>query len=191
MTTIFEFKATVRPSATRHLPAADRFPAIEPRVLATAVQAAVQKVDKCEFKSVARRNAGPTIQPQLLLALLTFCYARQTYGSTEVVDWFRREANLRQLCRNDFPDAQLLCQFRRENRELLHRCLTATLRFLVEQKVAAGIVTKVSEAHLAEEASRRIIMAMFIDSVELKRDPPSDAPVDLCYLFANGRALAH
>ena len=92
---------------------------------------------------------------------------------------------------DEFPDARTLCRFRRENRESLHRCLTATLRFLVEQKVAAGIVTKMSEAQLAEEASRRIIMAMFVDSMDLEENPQADAPVDLCYLFAKGRALAH
>ena len=67
----------------------------------------------------------------------------------------------------------------------------AALRFLADQKVADGIVTKVSEAQLAEDASRRIIMSMFIDSTELDGDGASDAPVELCYLFANRGARAH
>jgi transposase len=191
MTTLFEHKPKVRPGATGRLPAPDHFTTTGPRLLAEAVQAAVHRVDENTLKPVARHEDGQAVRPKILLALLSFCYARQTYGSAEVVDWLRRDANFRQFSHNEFPDARSLCRFRRENRELLHRCLTATLRFLVERKVAAGIVTKVSEAQLAEEASRRIIMAMFMDSLELEPEAPSDAPVDLCYLFAKGRPLAH
>ena len=41
------------------------------------------------------------------------------------------------------------------------------LRFIGEQKISLGVLTKVSDTQLAEEASRRIIMATFIDSMEL------------------------
>lgn len=37
---------------------------------------------------------------------------------------------------------------------------------LAEGKIAAGIVTKVKDEHLADEARRRIIMAMFVDDME-------------------------
>jgi len=37
---------------------------------------------------------------------------------------------------------------------------------LAEQKIAEGWLTRVCEAHLAEEARRRVIMAMFTDSQE-------------------------
>ena len=191
MTTIFELKPNVRPSATRRPPEQDQFTTTEPRLLAAAVQAAVHGVDEGKLEPAVHPDTGQAIRPKLLLALLTFCYARQTYGSAEVVDWLRREVSFRQFAKDELPDAPTLCRFRRENREALHRCLTAALRFQVERKVADGLVTKVCEAQLAEEASRRIIMAMFVDSLELEDEPRADAPVDLCYLFANGRALAH
>jgi hypothetical protein len=41
----------------------------------------------------------------------------------------------------------------------------AALCFLAEQKVLEGILTNVNEAQLAEEAGRRITMAMFIDTM--------------------------
>ena len=191
MTTIFRLATQARPRATRQAPAPDHFTITEPRLLAQAVQAAVQGVDEGRLEPVVRHDNGQAVRPKVLLALLSFCYARQTYGSAEVAAWLEREGNFRQFSQSEVPDAATLCRFRRENRELLHHCLTATLRFLVEQKVAAGLVTKVSQAQLAEEASRRIIMAMFIDSVELEADARAEAPVDLCYLFANGRGLAH
>jgi hypothetical protein len=43
----------------------------------------------------------------------------------------------------------------------------AALRFLLEQKISAGALTKVDGPQLAEEAGRRIIMAAFADSLEL------------------------
>ena len=182
---------TVRPGATRRVPAPGGFTAAQPRSLVQAVEAAVNAVDGNALRSVAPHDAGLASQPKALLALLSYCYARQTYGSTDVVNWLRRDANFRQLCRDEFPDVRILRRFRRDNREALHRCLTAALRFLAEQKVAAGFVTRVHEAQLAEEASRRIIMALFVDSMELDADQACDAPVDLCYLFANGRAQVH
>ena len=191
MTTFFETQTTGRRSTTHRLPAPEQFAETEPRLVAGAVQAAVQSVDEGKLESVARLDTGQAIRPKLLLALLCFCYARQTYGSKEVLYWLRQEVNFRHFDPDEFPDALTLARFRRENREALHHCLRATLRFLGEQRMAAGLVTKVSEAQLAEEASRRIIMAMFIDSMELEAETPADAPVDLCYLFANGRPLAH
>ena len=191
MTTIFEFKTNVRSSATRRPPAPDPFPATDPRTAAAAVQAAVARVDEGKLEPVARLDTGQAVRPKLLLALLTFCYARQTYGSTEVVEWLRNEVVFHRFRSDELPDAQTLRRFRRENREALHQCLTATLRFLGEQKMAAGLVTKVNEAQLAEEASRRIIMATFVDSLEVADKPEAEAPIDLCYLFAKGRALAH
>jgi transposase len=191
MTTFFELKTTARQNATRRLPAPETLIPAETRRLAEAVQAAVASVEDSTLKPVAPPDGGPTVRPKLLLALLSFCYARQTYSSTDVAAWVRREMHPRHFGQSEFPDAQTLSRFRRENRAALHHCLQTTLRFLLEQKVAAGLVTKWSEAQLAEEASRRIIMAMFTDSLELEADSPPDAQVDLCYLFANRRALAH
>ena len=58
----------------------------------------------------------------------------------------------------------------RENRDAIRSCLTTALAFLAEQKVEEGVVTKAWQPDLAEEATRRITMAMFIDSMELDGD---------------------
>jgi hypothetical protein len=67
----------------------------------------------------------------------------------------------------NLPDARALRRFRAENRAAIHRCLVAALRFLVEQKISAGVLTKVNGPQLAEEAGRRIVMAAFADGLEL------------------------
>jgi len=141
-----------------------------PHSLAQAVQSSVRAVEESRLCPVARPDAGVAYQPKMLLALLSYCYARQIYGSAQIEDDMARDAKFRQLCQNEFPNAGVLCRFRRVNREPIRSCLTAALSFLAEQKVEAGVVTKVSPSHVAEEATRRITMAMFIDSMELDGD---------------------
>src|SRR5713101_6145950 len=134
----------------------------QPETLMKAVQAAVLATDEESLQRIARADAGVAYQPRTLLALLAYCYAREIYGSEAVEDVMRRDSDFRQLCRNEFPDARLIRRFRRENQEALRGCLTSALRFMAMKKLEEGIVTGVKDAHLVEEANRRIIMAMFI-----------------------------
>jgi len=164
---------------------------VDHRSLATAVEAAVSAIDSDTLIPVAPVDAGLALQPKALLAVLTFSYARQIYASIDIETSFRSDSNFRLLCREQFPDARILRRFRRENREALLGCLRAALRFLAEQKVAQGLVTHVNEAHVTEEARRRIIMAMFTDGLGGSKDQTRDTPVDLCYMFAKERPRTH
>jgi len=100
-----------------------------------------------------------------ILALSTYCYARQIYGSADIEEVLRRDVHFRQLCANEFPGAWVIRHFRDVNREAIRFCLLAALGFLAEQKIVEDFVTKVNKAHLAEEANRRITMSMFIDTM--------------------------
>jgi hypothetical protein len=105
-----------------------------------------------------------------LLGLLTFCYAREIYGTREIVARLCYEEGLRSLCDEVVPDGDTIRQFRSENRQALELCLQAGLRFQAEEKVARGLLAKVNEKRMAEEARRRITMAMFTDSMDLEKD---------------------
>ena len=135
------------------------------RSLTQAVRSAVRAIEEAALQRVARRDAGLAFEPRTLLALLSYCYARDIFGSAEIEDVLRRDANFRQICNNEFPGALVIRRFRRENREALHRCLTAALRLLAEgePKTVAG---EAAETAMAEDAGRRIMKAMFIDSME-------------------------
>jgi transposase len=161
-----EPKTDFRLNATLKLPDAATSRTAEPRKLAQAVQAAVRAIDESTLRPVSRRDAGLAFQPKALLALLTYCYALEIYGSGQVENLLSRDLNYRQLCQDQFPDARVIRRFRRENREAIRLCLTDTLRFQVEQKLQDGFVTRVNVAQLADEAKRRLTMAMFIDTME-------------------------
>jgi len=136
------------------------------RSLAHAVIEAARKLDERVLAPPADAN-HLAFDSRTLLAMLAFCYARQIYGSADVAARLHRDASLYRLCGDEIPDATTLRRFRGANRGALQFCLKEALRCLVEQKIAAGFITKVNELQLAEEASRRITMAMFTDSLEL------------------------
>ena len=162
-----------------------------PRTLNQAVHASVGAIEDRSLKPLTPGDAGPFTQTKALLALVIHCYAREIYGSTDVGEIVRRDLGFGRLCGEGFPDGQTIHRFRSENRDVIHRCLMAALHFLVEQKISLGVLTKVSDAQLAEEASRRIIMATFIDSMELDAAHVTDPPAEISYLFANDRARVH
>ncbi len=72
----------------------------------------------------------------------------------------------RRLWDNGIPDVEQISEFRMENRMALQSCLEVALQFLAAQKVAEGLVTHVRREHITADASRRIVAAIFIDSME-------------------------
>jgi hypothetical protein len=155
----------LRPSRTLETRVLGEAQASERRSLTQAVRAAVRAIEEAALQRVARTDAGLAFEPRTLLALLSYCYARDIYGSAEIEDVLRRDANFRRICHNEFPGTRVIRRFRRENRGALHRCLTAALRLLVESG-AQTVSDGPAEAAVAEDASRRIMKAMFIDSME-------------------------
>jgi transposase len=143
---------------------------IRPDPLTRSVQDAVRTIDENALRPVARRDAGLAYQPRILLALLTYCYAREIYGSEEVEGLLRRDVEFRRLCQNEFPGARIFRRFRRENRDALLRCLRMVLCFLAGQRRARGVAAEWREGQEEEEAGRRIDLAVVMDCIELDGD---------------------
>ena len=145
------------------------------------MELAVGQVVQTSVKPLDRTGIGPPFQATKVLALLTFCYARQIYSSTKIAALLRRDFNSTRVAGNNLPDAWRLKRFRSENRRPLDFCLRSVLRFLAEEKIQQGFVTHVKEAHITQEASRRVIMAMFTDSLEMELDSELEAPIELSF----------
>lgn len=143
------------------------YPTTGSDALSQAIQAAVDTVDPNTLHPVAPSNAGPSFQPKALLASIIYCYARQIYASTDIEVMLADSTDTQPFGLTAWPDAHLIREFRRENRKAIQLGLMAALWLLGQQKVEDGTVTRVNAANLAEEASRRLIMAMFTDSMEL------------------------
>jgi hypothetical protein len=137
-----------------------------PQTLMQAVHAAVNKINTTVLQPVARSFSNLAFQPRVMLSLLTYCYARQIYRSADIARVLARDAPLANACQNQCPSAGMISQFRNNNCQAIRACLTAVLTFLARQKMDAGIITKVNQANLAEEAGRRLIMAMCADNTD-------------------------
>jgi hypothetical protein len=141
--------------------------AASPRTINQVIQGAVDALENDSLKGLSPNEAPPFAQARAVLALLTLCYAREIYSSMDAASLATRNLYFPCLRGDELLDACVLRRFRAENREAIRLCLTTALRFSVEQKMSSGVVTKVNVPQVAEEARRRIIMAMFVDSTEL------------------------
>ena len=128
-----------------------------------AVEAAVEILDEDAFSLPAGRHSFSLLDAKRLLALLSWSYARDLYSSAEIHSRLRRSGTA-ELWDGGVPDAVDIARFRMENRRALHSCLEVALRFLAAKKVVEGIVTRINEAYIAAEATRRIIAAIFVDN---------------------------
>ena len=162
-----------------------------PRTLRQAIQAAVDAIADGALKPLSADEAAPHAQTRALLALLADCYARQIYNSSAAARVAASDPDFSWPWWETLPDAGVLRRCRGENREAIHCGLVAALHFLLEQKISSGALTKINDPQLAKEASRRIIMAAFADSLELDRECADAPPAEISYLFANGQARGH
>jgi transposase len=83
---------------------------------------AVQMIDPGRFAPEDR--VRPMYRPQMLLTLLTYCYAARIYGSRDVEWATRYDKTVRYICARTFPDWNTLRRFRRRNRAILQETLT-------------------------------------------------------------------
>jgi hypothetical protein len=144
-------------------------PAAQAHPLAHAIESKAQSLPNDRICAVNCEDGLP-MDSRMLLALLGCCYACQIYRSEDVAAAVRKDVTFRERCLGASPDARTIRGFRRKNRVTLHECLVAGLRALAQQKLEAGVISKICETNLEEEARRRITMAMFIDSMDLNRD---------------------
>jgi len=156
-----------------------------------AVQAALDAAENGPFDRLASEGAWAPARTRVILALLALCYAGQVYGSRAAARQIARDPDFLRLAGEASPDICTLRRMRAEHRETLHRCLVAALRFVAEQKIALGVVTKVNGPQLDREASRRIVMAAFTDSLELDGERGAGSPVEYSILFATKPTQAH
>lgn len=154
--------------------------------LVRAVEEALLEIPDAMLRPMSKQGTRLVFQPRMLLGLLVFWYARQVYDSGTILAELRRDIDRCGFPQEDIPDAEVLRRFRSENRAVLHSCLTAVLHALAEAKMEQGIVTHLSDRQLAEEASRRIIMAMFADSIELEKSAPAEGAQMQYFPIAKG-----
>lgn len=137
------------------------------RTIKQVIQAAAEGIEESPLKTFSHNTGRIFEQTCAMLGFLAECYSRQIYSSTTMASLATRDPEFIWLWGEKLPDAGVFRSFLETQPGAVHRCLTAMLRFKAEQKILAGKVTKVDGYKFIEEASRRMIMAAFVDSLEL------------------------
>jgi hypothetical protein len=112
MTTI-EPRTNFRPGA-KPLMTDDRVEICRPASLAEVVDAAVMGVERPLFKPGGAEVPDLAFQPRMMLAVLTYCYARQILSSSNVWSHLMRDAAFRKICQNAVLGPDRIRHFRDE-----------------------------------------------------------------------------
>jgi transposase len=138
--------------------------------LVSLVKAATSRVEDRSLTYVISSEGRSILAPKPVLALLCLCYARKIYPSTEIESELEQDEQLQQVCGHLELDAAAIKQFRNDNWQVIRRCLARILWSLAQQKIADGFATKVNQAHIEQEALRRMTAAAFSDSENVQRN---------------------
>jgi len=119
-----------------HLLAGDLGKVLGEHELLRLVFEVVQTVDTGSLE----RQAGlaPEFRPQMMLTLVTYCYAASLFGSRDIQFAIGTDPVVRYICARTFPAWQAIRRFRRLNREVIRQCLVEVLRRAWTHRFDAG-----------------------------------------------------
>lgn len=95
---------------------------------------AVDQVPLEAFKFNTRGSGSKQYHPQMMLALLIYCYANGVFGSRRIEAATYRDIAVRYLCADTHPDHDTICKFRRENFEAVSESFLRVLLLARELK---------------------------------------------------------
>lgn len=87
---------------------------------------AVQSLDPAKVNAAGQGMEN--LRPQMILTLLSFCYAARLYASRDIEWAIRHDPTVRYICARTLPRWQAIRRFRRSNRELVEQALAYVLR---------------------------------------------------------------
>ncbi len=114
------------------------------------------------------------LRPQMMLTLLSYCYAAGIHGSADIAAAIRTDRVLYYICARTYPDSRELRRFRRQNRERVQHCLTYIFKQAWELRFEEAGVDRLGCAwfdielnqNVATAVQHRIELAMLRDGVE-------------------------
>jgi len=146
---------------------------LEPRDLACLTLEASAELGAKVFQTVPLATLTPEKRPQMLLSLLTYCYAIGLYGSQTIEASIDQDWTLRYLTANGLPDARILKAFRRQWRPILQQSLirlliSAYLHHVGERQLGAmdPAVKELVINQIVLAAEERINLAITLDCME-------------------------
>lgn len=104
---------------------------------------------------VNRRGSGSAqYPPQMMLALLIYCYSQGVMSSRKIEGATYRDLAVRYLTGDTHPDHDTICTFRRENREAFTEAFVKVLELAGEMGVVKVGTVSVDGTHIKANASK-------------------------------------
>lgn len=123
--------------------------------LAHFVLEAVERVPMERFKVNARGTGSAQYHPQMMLALLIYCYANGIFSSRRIERATHRDVGVRFITANCHPDHDTICAFRRNNLEAISESFLQVLLLAKELKLLTVGKVSVDGTKLKANASKR------------------------------------
>jgi transposase len=122
--------------------------------LAHFVIEAVERVDLRAFKVNDRGTGSAQYHPQMMLALLVYCYANGIFSSRRIERATHRDIGVRFVAANRHPDHDTIATFRRENFTAVAASFLQVLLLAKELKLLKVGVVSVDGSKLEANASK-------------------------------------
>ena len=103
--------------------------------LAHFIAEAADRVDMAAFKVNTRGTGSAQYHPQMMLALLVYCYANGIFSSRRIERATRYDVRVRFLTANTHPDHDTIAAFRRENFAAIATAFLQVLELAKELKI--------------------------------------------------------
>ena len=138
---------------------------------AAAVSCVAGAMTGTGFNPVA--DASQEFRPQMMLTLLSYCYAAGICGSQDIEWAAQSDKTVRYICAGKEPDWLTIRRFRRRNAELLRQCLAYILKHAWASRANCGSSSEPiidwSESNFDHQIDcsvrNRIDAAIFLDAV--------------------------
>jgi transposase-like protein DUF772 len=102
-------------------------------------------------------------RPQMMLTLLSFCYASGYYGSEDIARAISSDRMVRYICARTYPDAHAIRRFRRFCRGALDQALNYVLRRAAIEMTGNSDLPPELEQQILSTAQEKIELAVVMD----------------------------
>ena len=123
--------------------------------LAHFVVEAVERVPLERFEVNERGTGSAQYHPQMMLALLVYCYANGIFGSRRIERATYRDIGVRYVAANCHPDHDTICTFRRSNFEAVAAAFLQVLLLAKELKLLRVGTVSVDGTKVDANANKR------------------------------------
>jgi hypothetical protein len=126
--------------------------------------------------TVNRSKGGRILRSEMMLTLLTYCYASGIYASEDIVQAILRDRTVRYICAHNYPTWEDIRLFRRHRREQVEECLRKVYQRAWATKFDEGEASfegvnwfeEVLQADINRIVDRKLDLAITLDRVYLE-----------------------